>query len=296
MSLMPKSKPLLLSLLSLTLLTDALRAQSLDMNPSDSRAIRLEASFEPEADLDGGGNLETWQTRLRVPFFGTRLGTDWFLGLQLNHEMTFLDLNPGLLADEELTRLEVGAILGWRPEGSKWTALLGTWGGVSTDWSEINGEDFVLRVLAAGGYRFSDRFTLLFGAYYSNDFGDATVFPGPGFIWKVTDAWTASLIPPRLRVSYAFNDLWSLSAEAYPDGGTWSAESVDGDQATVERKNFRTGLRLERRLGEKGAIHIGAGWALGRELRAEREDNGSLLFESDVDDGLYISTGFSYSF
>lgn len=293
---MPKTAPLLLGLLPLALLTTSLRAQSMDMNPSEARAVRLDASFEPEADLDQGGSVQTWQTRLRLPLFGTAIGTDWRLGFQLNHELTFLDLSPDLLANEEFHRLELGAVLSWRPESSNWTALLGTWGGLSTDWSDVDGEDFVLRVLATGGYRFSDRFTLLFGAYYSNDFGDATVFPSLGFIWKISDAWTASLIPPRLRLSYAFNDRWSLSAEAYPDGDSWSAESLDGDQATVERKNFRTGLRLERQLGEKGVFHIGAGWSLGRELRAEREDNSRLIFESDVEDGLYFGTGISFRF
>jgi hypothetical protein len=293
---MPRPNPILFTLLCLPLLTNALQAQSMDMSPSDVRAIRLDANFEPQADLDRGGNLQTWQARLRLPVFGARLGTDWFLGLQLNHEMTFLDLNPELLAHDELTRLEVGALFGWRPEGSNWTALLGAWGGLSTDWSDIGSDDFVFRALAAGGYRFSDRFTLLFGAYYSNDFGDATLFPSLGFIWKLDDAWTASLIPPRLRLSYALSDRWTFSVEAFPDGDSWSAETLDDSQASVERKNFHAGFRLERRIGESGACHLGAGWALGRELRAEREDNGRLLFESDVDDGLYVSTGFSFSF
>ena len=293
---MPKSLRFTALALAALLVVPALRAQSVDMNPTDGPAIRFDASYEPAADLDRGGEVETWQTRLRLPLFGTKLGSDGFLGFQLNLELTVLDLDPALLENDALHRLELGVLAGWRPETSGWTALFGVWGGLSTDWSDVDSEDFVLRILATGGYRFSDRFTLLFGAYYSNDFGDATVFPGLGFLWKISDAWSASLIPPRLRLTYAFNERWSLSAEAYPDGGSWSAESPDGNQATVERKNFRTGLRLERQLGESGAFHLGAGWALGRELRAEREDNGRLLFESDVEDGLYLSAGVSFRF
>jgi hypothetical protein len=295
---MGRMRPCLTSLVTLFFLVASpwVRAQSVEMNPGDSRALRLDVSFEPEADFDEGGAFESWQTRLKVPVFGARLREDLILGLQLNYELTTLDTSFPLLDREEMHRLELGSMLVYKSDDSPWTALLGGWVGLATDGSSVTGDDVAVRALAAGGYRFSDRFNLLFGAYYSNDFGDATLFPGLGFMWKVSENWTASLIPPRLRLTYQINDLWSVSAEAYPDGGAWSAESFEGDPALVERKAFRAGVRVERQLGESGSFHFGMGSALGRELRIENENTGRLLFESDIDDGLYFSTGLAFRF
>lgn len=270
-------------------------AQSMELNPDVARTARLDTWFEPASDLDRGGEVEFFQSRIASPVYGQRVG-DWVLGLRAGYEFTSLDLPGDLLAESSLHRLELGPTAVYAPAGSPWRAFVLSSAGLATDFSSLDGEDVIYTAIAAVGYKFSDRFSLLAGGYYSQDFGDARLFPGIGFLWQVTDDWSVSLLPPRLRIAYTPNDSWRFALEAYPDGGGWSVESEDGQQALLERKSLRAGLRIERKIGDKSWAYLGAGWAFGREYRLEDENTGRLLFESDADDGAYLALGFNFGF
>lgn len=275
----------------------SLHGQSAELNPeAGAPLVRMDFLWEPEAGLDRGGEVEFFQARLGVPIFGQKVGEDWIWGLRTRYEFSSLEISGDPIANSELHRLDLGPTLIYRPEDSAWRAFFSGTIGLATDFSDVNSEDVVYSVLAAGGYKFSDRFTLLFGAYYSQDFGDARLFPGVGFVWKVADKWTASLLPPRLQVAYAPNDDWRFALEGYPDGDSWSVESATGEQSSLERKALRAGVRIERRVSENGWLFAGAGWAFGRELRLEGEESGRVSYESDADDGAYLSLGISVGF
>jgi hypothetical protein len=279
------------------LFSSSLRAQSTELNPDAGAPLtRLDFLLEPGSGLDRGGEVEFFQARLGVPVFGQKVGEDWIWGLRTRYEFTSLEISGDPVLENELHRLDLGPSLLYRPENSPWRAFFSGTIGLATDFSDVNGDDVVYSVLAAAGYKFSDRFTLLFGAYYSQDFGDARLFPGVGFVWNIADKWTASLLPPRVQLAYAPTENWRIALEGYPDGDSWSVESATGEQSSLERKALRAGLRVERRITENGWIFAGAGWAFGRELRLEGEDSGRVSYESDVDDGAYFSLGISLGF
>lgn len=269
------------------------------MNPdmgNAGRSIRVDDVFEPSTDLDQGGSFEFYQARLVAPLYGKKIGEDWVLAARMKYEYSALEMSEDYLSHDSLHRVEAGPMLLYKAKDSRWSGILAANVGLATDWSEVGEDDVVLSVLGSVGYRFSDEFTLLLGAYYSQDFGDARLFPGIGFLWKISPQWTVNLTPPRLRISYAPTDDWRFVAEAYPDGGSWSVEASNGEQASLERKTLRAGVRVERKITEKGFAYLGGGWAMGRELRLEEEDSGRLLYESDASNGAYFSAGLNFQF
>lgn len=276
-------------------LTGNLHAQSLELNPDGARKARFDTWYEPSADIDKGGEMEFFQVRLGSPIYARRLG-EFVWGIRASYEFTSLDLSNEVLAESAFHRMDVGPTVAYVPEGSPWRAFAFGGVGLASDFTEVNSEDVVFSLLAAVGYKFSDSFTLLAGGYYSQDFGDAQIFPGVGFIWNLSERWTMSLLPPRARLSYAPNDSWRFAIEGYPDGGGWSVEAANGEQAGLERKAWRTGVRIERKIADDGWVYVGGGWAFGRELRLEEEGSGRLLLESDVDGGAFFSVGLSFGF
>lgn len=270
-------------------------AQSLELNPDGARMARFDTWYEPSADIEKGGEMEFFQVRLGSPIYAHRSG-EYIWGIRASYEFTSLDLSNDVLAESAFHRMDIGPALVYLPEGSPWRAFAFGGVGLATDFTEVNSEDVIFSLLAAVGYKFSDSFTLLAGGYYSQDFGDAQIFPGVGFIWDISKRWTMSLLPPRARLSYAPNESWRFALEGYPDGGGWSVEAANGKQSSLERKAWRAGARIERKITDDGWAYVGGGWAFGRELRLEDEDSGRLLFESDVDGGAFFAVGLSFGF
>lgn len=261
------------------------------------RSLRLDYSFEPESDLDAGGTIQYQEAAFSTPLFGAKLGQDWLVAMRLRYRFAELDWqDQALLDNDPLHRLDLNLSLIYRPESSPWTAFLSAGPALAVDDSGIGDDAWLFTAIAGVGYRFSDRFALLAGAYYSQDFGESRLLPGPGFIWTPSEKWNLSLIPPRLRIAYAPSSDWRVALEAFPNGGRWSVRTLDGQDAFLDRSGARAGLRIERRvIGENGWLHLGAGWVFSRDLTLESERRG-ILFESDADSGAFISTGFSWRF
>ena len=261
------------------------------------RQARLEYSFEPESALDAGGDVQYQEALFSTPLFGKKIGQDWLVAMRMRYRFSELDWqHQALLDGDPLHRLDLNLSLIYRPSSSPWTAFLSAGPALAFDEAGINDDALFFTAIAGVGYRFSDRFALLAGAYYSQDFGESRLLPGPGFIWTPSEKWSLSLIPPRLRIAYAPDGDWRVALEAFPNGGRWSVRTLDGQDAFLDRSGARAGLRIERRvIGKNGWLHLGAGWVFSRDLTLESED-GSVLFESDADSGVFVSTGFSWKF
>lgn len=260
------------------------------------RQATLDFSFEPDTNLDAGGAYSYWDVRLSAPVFGKKLSDDWLVGLRLRYRASELDWTGQSLFDNDLLhRLELNLALVYKPTSSPWVGFLSAGPALATDGSNINSDDIFYVAIIGIGYRFSESFTLLGGAYFSQDFGESRLLPAPGFIWTPSDKWTLSLIPPRLRIAYSPNENWRIAAEAFPDGGSWSITTQEGQSAFLDRSGVRMGLRVERRVSGNGWLYLGGGWMVGRELVVE-DTKGQRLFESDADSGAYINTGFAWRF
>lgn len=231
-----------------------------------------------------------------LPVWGGRLSDSWLYGFRLNYEASEFSL-PDIVPVDGGTfhRFDFRAALIWRPKGSPWSGFLAGGPAIAADDSSIDGDALLWTALFGVGYRFSDRFTLLAGGYFSQDFGEPRLIAAPGFIWSPSKQWSASLIGPRLRVAFAPTEDWRIAIEAMPDGGRWSVRTDDGDQAYLDRRTARAGLRLERRFAKNGWIFAGGGWTFSRELNVE-DDDGQKLFSSDVDNGAYFNAGLSWRF
>lgn len=261
------------------------------------RQIRLDYSFEPESDLDAGGTISFQEAAFSTPLFGAKIGEDWLVAMRLRYRLSDLEWQKqALLDDDPLHRLDLNVSLIYRPESSPWTAFLSAGPALAGDDSGLSDDAWLFTAIAGAGYRFSHRFTLLAGAYYSQDFGESRLLPGPGFIWTPSEKWSLRLIPPRLRIAYAPAADWRVALEAFPNGGRWSVRTLDGQAAFLDRSGARAGLRIERRvIGENGWLHVGAGWVFSRDLTLESE-GGKVLFDSGANGGAFVSTGFSWRF
>jgi len=260
------------------------------------RQATLDFSFEPETALDAGGDYSYWDLRLSAPVFGKKLGDDWILGVRFRHRVSELDWSGQTVFDNDLLhRVELNVSLAYRRDSSPWVGFVSAGPVLGTDGSSITSDDLFVVAIVGLGYQFSDRFTLLGGAYFSQDFGESRLLPAPGFIWMPNRKWTLSLIPPRLRIAYLPSSDWRIAAEAFPDGGSWSITTQDGESAFLDRGGVRLGLRVERRVIGNGWLWVGGGWMVGRELIVEAE-GGRRVFESDAESGAYVGTGCAWRF
>lgn len=260
------------------------------------RQARLDFSYEAEADLDAAGSFTYCDVTLSSPIYGRRLGRDWIFGARLRYRFSELDWTDQALFDNDsLHRIDLSLTLVYKPENSPWSGFLSAGPGLSGDGSNINGDDVLYVAIAGIGYKFSDRFTLLAGAYFSQDFGEPRLIPAPGFMWQISKKWNASLIPPRLRIAYAPTEDWRIIAEAFPNGGRWSVTTLTGEAAYLDRSGARAGLRIERRVVGNAWFQLSGGLVFARDLVLE-SDAGKVLFESDADPSPYLSAGFLWRF
>ncbi len=263
---------------------------------SIGRQATLDFSFEPSTDLDAGGSFSFWDARLSAPLYGAKLSEDWTLGLRMRYRVSTFDWDRQAIFDNDsLHRIDFSASLIYLPDNSPWMGFLSAGPALATDGSNIDGDDFFFVALAGVGYKFSETFTLLGGAYFSQDFGEPRLLPAPGFVWTPNDEWTLSLIPPRLRIAYAPNRDWRIAAEAFPDGGRWSITTQAGQDAFIDRGGARLGLRVERRVLDNGWMYVGGGWMVARDLQVETTA-GTPVFNSDADAGAWFGAGFAWRF
>jgi|GEM_PF-2124547 len=260
------------------------------------RQARLDYSYEAEADLDSAGAFSYWDVTLSSPIYGRKLGRDWIFGARLRYRFSELDWTEQALFDNDsLHRLDLSLTLVYKPENSPWSGFLSAGPGLSGDGSNVNGDDVLYVAIAGIGYKFSERFTLLAGAYFSQDFGEPLLIPAPGFMWQISKKWNVSLIPPRLRIAYAPSEDWRIVAEAFPNGGRWSVTTLEGEEAFLDRSGARAGLRIERRVVGNAWLQLSGGMVFARDLVLET-DAGKVLFESDAEATPYLSVGFLWRF
>ena len=260
------------------------------------RQARLDYSYEAEADLDNAGAFSYWDVTLSSPIYGRKLGRNWIFGARMRYRFSELDWTEQALFDNDsLHRLDLSLTLVYKPENSPWSGFLSAGPGLSGDGSNVNGDDVLYVAIAGIGYKFSERFTLLAGAYFSQDFGEPLLIPAPGFMWQISKKWNVSLIPPRLRIAYAPSEDWRIVAEAFPNGGRWSVTTLEGEEAFLDRSGARAGLRIERRVVGNAWLQLSGGMVFARDLVLET-DAGKVLFESDAEATPYLSAGFLWRF
>ena len=131
------------------------------------RQATLDFSFEPDTDLDAGGSFSYWDARISAPVYGARLTDDWTLGVRMRYRASVFDWNQQVLFDNDtLHRIDLNVAFIYKPRESPWMGFISAGPALATDGSNIDGDDIFVVALGGVGYRFSDTFTLLGGAYF----------------------------------------------------------------------------------------------------------------------------------
>lgn len=258
---------------------------------------RFDFAWEPESGLDVGGRFSYWDIRVNTPVWMTELGGDWLLGAVTRYRFAEInwDGQTFFQNNDYLHRIDLNLALLYTPQSSPWLGLLAAGPALTTNGGRIDSDDWMLVAIAGAGYRFSSSFTLFAAAYLSEDFGDLSVIPVGGFSWRISDKWDAFLVPPWLRLTWRAAERWRLAAEVNTDGSRWSVATPQGEDAFLDRRVIRAGLRLERLLVGNGWLYASGGWMFARELSVETSD-GRTLFESDAESAPYLGAGFVWRF
>jgi hypothetical protein len=260
------------------------------------RRAMLDYSFEPESTLADNATFTYWDVRLSTPVYGRRLSPSWIFGARFRYRIAEFDWQPQEIFDNSLLhRVDLQLALIYKPETSKWISLLAAGPALVSDLTHITSDDVVFVAMAGIGYQFSPEFTLLAGAYFSQDFGSNSLFPGPGLVWEPTPKWLISFVPPRLRIAYSPNDRWKLALDGFPNGDRWSITTRDGQSAFIDREGLRLGLRLEYQVFNASWIHLGAGWMFERAIRVV-DSQANELYSQEADSAPYLMTGFTWRF
>jgi hypothetical protein len=259
---------------------------------SEFEAARATFSHAGEMDLeDGPGSLNISRFDIRsvlskpispiegltvIPMFEYRLTDLDFDGIAPTYP----------IHDEELHSLSLSAMALYKTNDSPW--IYGGWARakMSSDFQDVDGDDFKFDLAAGAGYTFTDRFVLGFGAALVNINGDAGIYPGPFFNWDVSESVRLGLYGPVFIASYTPVPDWIFSLRADSAGDSWNISDDDGASRSVDLTSYRVGLYANRRLTENLWLRAGAGITFGNEIELTRP-NGRNLFAEDLDSGLF---------
>jgi hypothetical protein len=248
---------------------------------------------ESAFDRDEGGGFKADEYLLRFPLFILGKDRDFFVTGSARYEytdLTFSEFEMIPSTDVHAARLRATAY--WEPKNSPWFAQVRLEPGLYTDGSDIDGDDYQSRGLAALGYKFSPTFRILAGGYYTESYGDASVYPAVGLIWNPSDHFTLHLAPPEPRLSYYPTRDWGLHVKVAPGGGSWNLDSETSDVVDqLIYTNFRAGIGIERRIYKNfwASLWGGSNIFQSLEFHDKRERT---LFDEDLDTSYYLYLGF----
>lgn len=255
-----------------------------------------EFSYSAGMDFDNGpGELKVSRFEAKS-FLGQpiKLGGDWQLATALRYRATFLESDGAapnfLLDDETLHNIALQGFLIRASDSTPWIYGLWAQAAISTDFQNVDSDDFLFDVGAGVGYRFANNFTLIAGAVVTELNGDEQILPGLGFDWKVNDCIHVGLLGPNFTASYHPSDDWIFSLKTESGGGVWNVERVPGGSERLEFRSLLVGLHAERRLTESLWLGIGAGVSVGNKLEYGSPD-GLTTFKDHPDDGWFAQVG-----
>ena len=248
---------------------------------------------------DGSGSVDYLDGRARVPWWGKEISEGNFVGTSLGYGWASLDVN-GALGVEQLTlsTVELQLTAAHFPKGPEgWMGLGIVSGGLSSDFIEVSSDAFSFTAIGVWGYQFSPRFTLSAAGVYAHSIGEDLLLPGVGLVWRPSDALTVQLTPPIAALGWTPNESWTLSLSAYPAGGAWGVgeKSTERKVEAVKLESWRTGLGVERRMGDHLHFAVQAGMNFGGEL--ELRDSGQrVLLGKELDASFFCLLGVAWTF
>jgi len=166
---------------------------------------------------------------------------------------------------------------------------------LATDFEGVSVEAFRASAFGFVRGRLSRAWAVSVGGVYLQTLGRSRVFPGIGFDWRPSDAWSAHLAFPRSMLSYCPSKRWCVFGELSPAGGQWhvaEAPGPDAGDADISLRGFRSGLGAEYAPVPRVRLRVRAGAVWGREYTVER--SGMPTEETGIDDSWYVGVSLAW--
>jgi len=247
------------------------------------------------ARSEGTGSNFTWQQLTLQGGFALRkeFSDELKLFYGLNYRLTNIDqgLSPAGSRLDDLHDIILPFSLSYDPADSRWSFFAQASVQLATDFRSLTTDDLDYAFRIGGQYEFSDTFALNFGAARVRNFGKTFILPALGFVWAPTDDWSLTLIGPRITLSHRINDRIILRGGGFPMGGLWNVEDDNGDSIDYGFASYNTGLGFDYKLRRGVWLTVWGGANFANEFRAE--ENGSTLFEEDLDPGWFTYIGIN---
>lgn len=142
---------------------------------------------------------------------------------------------------------------------------------------DIRWDSFAVSGSAGFAIPLHEKFILVLGVNFAS-FRSLPVLPGLGFVWRISDRWTLSMIPPEPRLTYRASDQWQFWLQAEIAGGGFRRDDRDGRDseyrnALVIYSEARVGTGFSYSTGSF-TLEVSAGYVFDRRFdyqRVERE-------------------------
>lgn len=241
-----------------------------------------------------GSNFTWQQLTLQGGFaLNKRFSDELTLFYGVNYRYTNID--QGLMPIGErlpdLHDIIVPFSLSYQPKDSPWSFFAQISAQLATDFRSITSDDLDYTFRAGGQYKFSDEFSLSFGAARVRNFGDTFFIPALGFVWAPTEDWSFTLIGPRITASHRICGDLILRAGGFPMGGLWNIEDSNGQSVDYGFASYNAGIGIDYKLRRGVWLTVWGGANFANQLRAEQ--NGRTLFEEDLDTGWFGYIGIN---
>ena len=174
---------------------------------------------------------------------------------------------------------------------SPWSFFAQISGQLATDFREVTGDDLDYSARLGAQYKFSNTFSLNFGAARVRNFGDAMVLPALGCTWQPSKDWSFTLLGPRITLSHQISDHLIIRGGGFPTGGLWNIEDDTGNSVDYGFASYNAGVGIDFKLRRGIWVTAWAGANFANQLRAEK--NGDTLFEEDLKNGLFGYLGIN---
>ena len=247
------------------------------------------------ASQESGISKFSWEQLTLQGGFGLRkaLNDELKLFYRMNYRLTRIDEGEFSTGADlsHLHDLIVPFSLIYDSLDSPWSFFAQISGQLASDFSDITSDDFDYSARLGAQYKFSNTFSLNFGAARVRNFGDAMVLPALGCIWQPANDWSFTLLGPRITLSHQISDRLIIRGGGFPTGGLWNIEDDTGNAVDYGFASYNTGVGIDFKLRRGIWLTAWAGANFVNELRAEK--NGDTIFEEDLDNGLFGYLGIN---
>ena len=263
-------------------------------SPMTAMPGRFGVLFGGASEESGGSNFN-WEQLTLQGGFGLRkeLNNELKLFYGINYRFTRID-EGDFSSGADLSHLHdliVPFSFIYDSANSPWSLFAQISGQLATDFSDITSDDFDYSARLGAQYKFSNAFSLNFGAARVRNFGDAMVLPALGCTWQPAKDWSFTLLGPRITLSHQINNHLIIRGGGFPTGGLWNIEDDTGNSVDYGFASYNAGIGIDFKLRRGIWLTAWAGANFVNQLRAET--NGDTLFKEDLDNGLFGYLGIN---